>query len=303
MKYILLYCLLTAVLISPVTASDSLILDSYTHTVELKGTVSYHEIMIVVIGPGDELRLNLPPGIEKFSILIDEKETAYILSENNGSSLLRCSLPENPAARHFISITFQSSYPVFELQNRMLYRSEYVPENRIARFTYILKLPVGFMIPDEKDVSYFINPQPKSIYSDGHRIILLWERKDMSSTFDVSVLMEPAGISSTNISAVLLSALVFLILGSGLIYYLRTARKESFTYPALVEQEKVVVDLLRKAEKNVLWQKQVQVQSGFSKVKVSRLLQSLEKRGVIRKEPWGNTNKIHLIIEKESPEK
>jgi uncharacterized membrane protein len=43
-----------------------------------------------------------------------------------------------------------------------------------------------------------------------------------------------------------------------------------------------------------LWQKQIQNSTGFSKAKVSRLVRNLESRGLVKKIPFGNTNKIRL---------
>jgi len=295
------YFLLISLLISPVCASDDTVFDSYTQIVKIGEKDSFHEINAVVNGSGalQKIILNLPQKTEKLEICINKKECDYVLEEKNGYSVLTCTPPENSVNKHFISITYRTSYPVFDFQDKIMYNSEYIPAYYTTKFVYILKLPVGYVIPDEKDVSFFINPKPKTIYSDGQRIILLWEQRNMETAFEMSVMMEPA-VPSRSIIPLLLGSLVLIILlGAGYLYYKKRIGQETtaaaVTYPALVEHEKVVVNLLKKADGNVMWQKQIQVESGFSKVKVSRRLQSLEKRGVIRKEAWGNTNKIHLI--------
>ncbi|MCK4929144.1 MAG: hypothetical protein KAR76_05360 [Methanosarcinales archaeon] len=264
---------------------------------------SLHEINAVVSGSGalQEIILNLPPRTEKLEVYIDEKKCDYVLEEKKGYSVLACIPPENSVSRHFISVTYRTNYPVFELQDKLMYNSDFIPAYNTSKFIYILKLPVGYVIPDEKEVSFFIHPEPKSIYSDGQRIILLWEQRNVDNTFEMSVMMEPAVVSRSAIPKLIWSVMLIILLGAGYLYYTKRTGQEAtaatVSYPALVEHEKVVVDLLEKAKGNVMWQKQIQVESGFSKVKVSRLLQSLEKRGVIRKEAWGNTNKIHLVTE------
>ena len=70
---------------------------------------------------------------------------------------------------------------------------------------------------------------------------------------------------------------------------------ENIEYVSLLDHEKKVVEILKEAENRTLWQKQIQIKSGFSKVKLSRLIKALEARGVVKKEPWGNTNKIILL--------
>lgn len=287
--------LFVLICINPASADQGFIFDSYSHTVELTQKKSIHEIKAAVNGPGGEITMNLPPRTEKLKVFIDDIETSYILEEKKGYALMRCSTPGGTAGKHFISISYETNYPILLLEDRILYTSEYIPTGLTSRFSYLLKLPVGFVIPDAKDVDFFITPKPRNIFSDGQRIILLWEEKNVNSSFEISVLMEPAGGIRTGVPEYLLALLLAGLIGAGYMFYSKKMRPRAITYPALVDHEKVIVDLLKKAEGNVMWQKQIQVQSNFSKVKVSRILQSLEKRGVIRKESWGNTNKIHLV--------
>lgn len=62
----------------------------------------------------------------------------------------------------------------------------------------------------------------------------------------------------------------------------------------LLDTEKKIITELKKADRNELWQKQIQLSTGFSKAKVSRLIRNLESRNLIKKIPFGNTNKIRL---------
>jgi uncharacterized membrane protein len=61
-----------------------------------------------------------------------------------------------------------------------------------------------------------------------------------------------------------------------------------------MESEQKVVDFLR--TKGEAWQKQIQLSTGFSKAKVSRVVRNLEARGVVSKTPYGNTNKVALKV-------
>lgn len=70
--------------------------------------------------------------------------------------------------------------------------------------------------------------------------------------------------------------------------------QEMEKYEYLLETEKKVIDALKQAERNELWQKQIQNLTGFSKAKVSRLINNLEQRNLVRKINFGNTNKIRL---------
>lgn len=72
------------------------------------------------------------------------------------------------------------------------------------------------------------------------------------------------------------------------------AVQETEKYEYLLDTEKKVIEALKQAERNELWQKQIQNLTGFSKAKVSRLINNLEQRNLVRKINFGNTNKIRL---------
>jgi len=72
----------------------------------------------------------------------------------------------------------------------------------------------------------------------------------------------------------------------------KKAIKDDYDY--LLDTEKKVIEELKKADRNELWQKQIQNSTGFSKAKVSRLVRNLESRNLIVKIPFGNTNKVRL---------
>ena len=61
----------------------------------------------------------------------------------------------------------------------------------------------------------------------------------------------------------------------------------------LFEEEKKIVEVLLE-NKEGIWQKQLQLKTGLTKVKLSRKIRNLEEKGVLEKIPYGNTNKIRL---------
>lgn len=66
-----------------------------------------------------------------------------------------------------------------------------------------------------------------------------------------------------------------------------------YILPILKEDEKLVMEKILAAGSPV-HQKHVVRESGFSKAKVSKVLTSLEERGIVRLERIGRSNKIHL---------
>ena len=61
----------------------------------------------------------------------------------------------------------------------------------------------------------------------------------------------------------------------------------------LYEDEKSIVRTLQSL-RGEAWQKELQIKTGLSKVKLSRRLRALEEKGVVEKVPYGNTNRIRL---------
>jgi hypothetical protein len=64
----------------------------------------------------------------------------------------------------------------------------------------------------------------------------------------------------------------------------------------LFEDEKQIILILLESKDKELWQKELQQKLGISKVKLSRRLRNLKQKGLIEGIPYGNTNKIRLII-------
>ena len=71
-------------------------------------------------------------------------------------------------------------------------------------------------------------------------------------------------------------------------------KKELFVRNLLEDEKKIIEYLLEKKGKES-WTKEIMNALNISKVKLSRKLKSLEKKGLIKKIPYGNENKIRLI--------
>ncbi len=86
--------------------------------------------------------------------------------------------------------------------------------------------------------------------------------------------------------------LALLLLGFSAIGYIYVNRNRNVEY--LLEDEKKIIELLRKSNRRENWQRKIQEELEFSKAKLSRMVRNLESRGLIEKVPIGNTNKIKL---------
>lgn len=95
---------------------------------------------------------------------------------------------------------------------------------------------------------------------------------------------------SSGFNYLILLFLIILVVLVLIYLFLFRRRKNDF----LLDAEKKVIDLLKRADRHEMWQRKIQEETGFSKAKLSRLVRNLESRGLIEKIPMGNTNKVKL---------
>lgn len=305
--------------LSPVFISaNQLVFESYIETADIKSKKNVHETIEAIIninGTQDFINFSSIPGVLNLQVFLDDNPINCNIRAKIGSSEILCLFEKPITGKHFLKIEFDSSYPLIKInQDRLMFRSGYEPLAETKSFIFILKLPLGYIIPEEpgKGKSFFISPSPEIIYSDGQRIVLRWEEKPLDEKFEVSVISEEL-IEPINVSAIILIlALILVILF--LFFYFRkrikyekqkikkkksAAKKRPKTEiieEHLMESEKKIIDELKNADKKELWQKQLQLKTEFSKAKLSRTIRNLESRNIIQKIPYGNTNKIKLKI-------
>lgn len=167
---------------------------------------------------------------------------------------------------------------------------------------------VTVRLPQEATLKYSLDsqqlaviPTAGSVVTDGKRIIINWNETNLATGDTILVIYNEAG--QPNQAAIVAAAGLLL---AGIAFALYRRKKASSTaartMPAgthdltrnLFEDEKKIVELLLTAGEEGLWQKQLEIKGGISKVKLSRKLRSLDQKGLIEKIPYGNANKIRL---------
>jgi len=182
--------------------------------------------------------------------------------------------------------------------------SRFVESNEKKYFTFNQKMPfeglfsLRLILPESAFLASSDSVYPKpQITSDGVYIILDWDSdlKKSESFSAFAIYREKYEFSFIAliiwIAVILAIALIFFFL---VIPYIKKKREKKEIKAELMESEKKIVNSLKRSN-GELWQKQIQLNTGFSKAKLSRLIRDLEAREVIKKIPIGNTNKIKLI--------
>ena len=163
---------------------------------------------------------------------------------------------------------------------------------------------ITLKLPERATLKYSLDSPQTSIFpltdkviTDGKHIIISWNSNDLKKEEALLVIYKiPTRGNSILIILVILivvsviSLSLFKILQS----YPKNKNSTKDTTKNLYEEEKKVVEILLEAKDNELWQKQLEIKSGLTKVKLSRKIKNLVKKEVIEKIPYGNTNKIRL---------
>ena len=171
--------------------------------------------------------------------------------------------------------------------DNLYFLNKIVFEDNYSNVEIKLKLEKGVFIKNQE-----VFPVGYKIETDGQSISIIWslnniQNGDVLASF---VNLERSGSKGSYVYLIILIILVILV---SLIFLIKKKSKvDGNCY--LLESEKKVIAVLSKAEKQELWQKQIQIATGFSKAKLSRLIRNLESRGLISRTAMGNTNKIKL---------
>ncbi len=213
---------------------------------------------------------------------------------------------------YLIKINSSTNLSIIYITQSMVDKSEdknyFVSKNYLNNPQKIKIVLPEFAVLSEDGLLF---PEPDEISSDGRSIILKWENyNEKQIVVDYEFAEKNNFVFYIIILIIVLSFFSYLIFQRKIfkkkIEKIRKISKKSKKINSekklekieehLMESEKTIINELKKAEKNQMWQKQLQTGTGFSKAKLSRVIRNLESRNLIQKIPYGNTNKIKLKV-------
>ncbi len=284
---------------------DEHVFDSYSVSVDIENGNAYYDYEIVAFFDEAETAYEFlfTADTRNVEVSLNDVPVHCDVSHAVGSSTVSCDMSEALYGKNYIHVSYDSRYPLFGIEDMVMFHDSFsfFGDAMLSRLS--VRLPMGYVLPEKSD--YFITPAPGSIYSDGRRHILMWEYENVSD-LEVSVMFEQSpGGAWQSLPVFFLSFLILLFLAYNTRSYLGRKKKEKtkcIVYSHLLESEAAVVGALQ-ANLGVLKQKELQNITSFSKAKLSRVISNLESRGIVRKMPWGNSNKISLVKEKDRKKK
>jgi len=233
----------------------------------------------------------------EFSAFDTKGELEYYFEEES-CVVIKLRKPLSSGEEVKITMNYVIPDMVVEYRGAKMLTFSYVPTTEIEDFNVIVALPKGgTLVSDIKkggESISAISPTPNRIYSDGERIIIMWNRKNMKPGDNFRIVFTYKMISERKIKYI---ALIFvgMLIGSGITFFVVKGRKKEQKIAKLVlnEEEQKIFDLIIERG-GVILQDEIVKELDYSKAKVSKIVRKLEEKGIIRKEPYKKTNKLYL---------
>jgi len=165
------------------------------------------------------------------------------------------------------------------------------------RISVKIKLPDSVFVAEEDQIPLPISPSGAEKGIEGRRITTSWvfSNKDAGDLIPIRIYYE--GLPPRPIETFVyrwLFVIVFVFVVVIFFVYRYMSKKPELILSVLNEAERKVIDIVRKEGKNKVDQRKIVAQCEFSKAKVSRIVQSLQSRGVVSVEKVGRKNRVSL---------
>jgi uncharacterized membrane protein len=211
-----------------------------------------------------------------------------------------------------LSFVSENSIESGDGQDYFVYSFE--PGTSLESMPAKLVLPEGALLASPAEEGSVL-PAPENIFSDGRRLEIGWSFAGGETIF-VSFIPP---VQEAGLDWVILPAIIVLALAAIVVIWLskdrlgkavkkkgkakketpkakekKAEKEKELDLRGLTPEEKDVVMALHKNPEKQLTQSRLKDLTGLSKVKLSRVIARLEKREVVGKRPYGNTNLIFL---------
>jgi len=286
MKNNLYVLLITALLVimtaSFVSSEESYGIDGYSIDVTPIGGELAHEYITISFTTYDEdvdIKLDYSSPLESLDIDMEAGDTFQYI-ENSSSNSILFSFPES--GNHIVEMNFDTIEFSSIDSSRIVYSPTFSfpvhPEN------FSCKL----VLQEDMSISHPLVPAPNKVYAKGENIIVEWNNvSDFTSFYIIcAISLSQSGGQSLYLAFLLIPGiLVGYLLGRG------HGQANSKIQPKFKTDEAKVWNLL---EGGAQTHKELVDRTGFSKSKITRILQEMEDRGVISREKYKKKNIISI---------
>lgn len=203
--------------------------------------------------------------------------------ENNANGVVVKFL--TPTNTKKLEIEFNANNLVFQSGNVFQFFVDLNTPSGVEKIKIDALLPKGFIV--YRDI-YF--PYGAEIGSDGERIMFHWEFDEWEGSIPISIQYEPVIKGDVFILPSIIVIAIALIL---IVYfYYRKKSRQGFLMTFFEDERKVIYMLM---DEKVVYQNTLERKFSFSRAKMTRIIQKLERKGLVRKEKAGRTNRIFWL--------
>jgi len=277
------------------TVHAQYIFEGYSITMDIRGNTIHEKIDFNIKNLGDsyidQIEYAFSGSLANLHVYADGKEVQSYHQDN--TIVIQLPTPLGINKTEEVRIEFDSSEFISEFRGNRILTFSFIPEAPTRNFTLWVLLPEGSTLSTEINANggrAAVYPVPDKILSDGKRIILKWYRHELTPKDSLRIFVM---YSQERASRGYLLAIPAFALGTALGYLIAGRKSRKIAKMVLTQDENLIYEILLREGGEILQEKLVR-ETGFSKAKVSKLVRNLEVKGIIKKEPYGKTNRIML---------
>ncbi|PIZ35527.1 MAG: hypothetical protein COY38_02125, partial [Candidatus Aenigmarchaeota archaeon CG_4_10_14_0_8_um_filter_37_24] len=262
-------------------------------TIDIKGNEDVDvQLVFKFMDTTKEVYFSLPYDIRDLTF-----EGGICEVEKHEANFLVCR-PSSPffVGQIIVKANFETNGMIKTKENKTTFFFDIPMLHDTNKANIVVKLPELMALVDSEMMP--LSPSGADIGSDGRRIVLKWGFKDQFAGDIIPLRIYYENLNPANIlQFVDLKWVVILlaIIAAGIfLIYNKISKRSGIVLSVLNEAERMVVNYIQKKGAKDVDQRLIVSSSGFSKAKVSRILQSLEARGVVSLEKRGRKNKVTL---------
>ncbi|MFQ5975480.1 MAG: MarR family transcriptional regulator [Candidatus Hydrothermarchaeales archaeon] len=279
----ILYLLIIFILLfPPVTAQE---FHTYSIKADITGETVQEEVELTLSGMSD-LTYVVDGNIDQISPTSNDGKIEYEVQQGPQSYVVISNLSD----KGHLKLSFSTGAPLSRKDGEMeaLFKLRFPVS--VGDFSLQVILP-DHSLPISTEDGYSIFPTPDSQSIEGNRYHIQWGGNNFKAgdevTYSVAYSVPQRSYFPYLISLVILVGTILSI------YYMR-GRKRDLFLKGLGKDERKVMELL--LERKEAYQHEILEEIGVSKVKMTRIVQKLEEKGLIEKKKLGKRNKLTLKI-------
>ncbi|MFZ3077348.1 MAG: MarR family transcriptional regulator [Candidatus Aenigmatarchaeota archaeon] len=202
--------------------------------------------------------------------------------------------------RRMLTLEYDSFDLVTKVDNQFLYKQEFTIPFETTQLSFKAMLPEGMFLSSGGVFQQYL-PVNGEKGSDGRRIFVSWRKENLGAgeSFDTQISYE-ATSDNSQIMALFtggllgLGAIIVMLIIGFWFFFKRFKRNIKIVLPVLKGDEKTILELIIRDKGNTN-QKLLVRESNFSKARVSKILKSLQERGIVKLEREGRGNNVYLV--------